>query len=117
MKTILLNLLMLLIPVSMFAQWNMVRFDEYNYFNRSFTINPASVIFTGHGPSFAGSFILRSNDGGATWDSIPLSSPTVSYQLDVLFFNDVNNGFAGGVKNNMQVLLKTQDNGSSWTEV
>jgi len=116
MKTILLNLLMLLIPVSMFAQWNMVRFDEYNYFNRSFTITPASVVFTGNGPSFAGSFILRSNDGGATWDSVPLSTPTINYQLDVLFFNDVNNGFAGGLKNITQVFLKTQDNGSSWTE-
>ncbi len=103
-------------PFILSAQWSMVRFDEYNFFTKSATPDPATSVITGHLFS-GGSFIMRTNDGGATWDSITISNGSVTYELTDLFFTDINNGYAGGTTNNTQVVLKTTDNGTIWNVV
>jgi photosystem II stability/assembly factor-like uncharacterized protein len=108
---------LILIPAAAMSQWGMVRYDQVNVFNKAFTATPSTVILTGMELTASGSFFMRSNDGGVTWDSITVNSSTISYQLSSLFFTDVNNGYAGGYKNLMQGLLKTTDNGSTWTDI
>lgn len=105
-----------LLPQLVFAQWSLVRFDEYNFFNKAEATSATSAIVTGIDGMGTGSFILRTNNGGTTWDSISINSG-ISYSLAELNFTDINSGYAGGIKNNYQVLLKTVDNGTTWTEV
>ena len=117
MKANRLIILLALLPQLASAQWSMVRFDEYNFFNRVVTATPDDAIVAGADPSGIGSFILRTNNGGSSWDSIVVNSPLNTYTISELFFTDVNNGFAGGINNNFQSLLKTSDNGSTWNEI
>jgi len=118
MKTNLLqfNLLVILVVLPMFlsAQWSPVRFDEHNFFTKITAPTPATAISIGI-DGMTGSFVLRTNDGGASWDSITISSSAM-YSLDELFFTDVNHGFAGGLKSSYQSMIITTDNGSTWTE-
>ncbi len=104
------------LPTALTAQWNMVRFDEYNYFNKAFTALPQTVFVSGMN-SGPGSFIMRSNDGGLTWDSIPFSGLLSSATVLDLNFTDTDHGFAGGLNNTNQVLMATSDNGSTWTDI
>ena len=67
----LLFILTILLPGMVSAQWNMVRFDTYNYFKRVHAVTPNNAFVTGLLVG-GGSFILRSNNGGLIWDSIPL---------------------------------------------
>lgn len=116
MKTKLLTSVTFL-PVFLLAQWSPVRFDQHNTFNKIFTVAANDAFVIGSGGSTGMNFIIRTSDGGTTWDSI---NPNINgnYQLGELFFNDVMNGFAGGSKNNTQQgLLKTTDNGTTWTEI
>ena len=117
MKANRLFILLAFLPQFVWAQWSQVRFDEYNFFNRVVTATPTNAIVTGADPSGIGSFIMRTNNGGATWDSIVINGPSNTYTIGELFFTDIDNGFAGGVNNNNQSLLKTFDNGSTWTEI
>ena len=105
----------ILCPAMVIAQWNMVRFDTYNYFTKAYTVTSNEVIITGLDAGI-GSFILRSNNGGLAWDSIALNLAG-NYRFSDLFFTDANNGFAGGLKGNNEALIKTNDNGSTWTEI
>ena len=109
--------LFIILPEMLVAQWHMVRFDSINNFNKAFTITDNSVIVSGNSPFNANAFIVRTNNGGVTWDSIPLSTTSSSFNVVDIFFNSVNEGFVGGLKNNRQVLLKTADNGSTWNEI
>ena len=102
-------------PGFLFAQWSPVRFDQYNYFNKITTVTANTAIASGI--TGGGTFFLRTNDGGITWDSISTNTPWNTYSFIELNFTDVNNGYAGGLNNSYQVLLKTIDNGSIWTDV
>ena len=108
--------LFMFMPCFLSAQWNMVRFDEYNFFTNVATTAPSSAIVSGMDP-MGGSFIMRTNDGGTTWDSIVVNSPGSTYTISELCFTDNDNGFAGGTKNTFQALLKTTDNGSTWSDI
>ena len=111
----LLFILTVLLPEMVTAQWNMVRFDTHNYFTKAYTVTPNNAVVTGLDAG-TGSFLLRSNNGGLSWDSIALNL-TGNYQLHDLFFTDINNGYAGGLKNANEALIKTSDNGSTWSEI
>lgn len=106
----------MLMPCFLSAQWNMVRFDEYNFFTKVETTTPSSAIVAGMDPA-GGSFIMRTNDGGTTWDSIPLNTASTTYTISELCFTDNDNGYAGGTNNAFQSILKTSDNGSTWSDV
>jgi photosystem II stability/assembly factor-like uncharacterized protein len=108
---------LLLLPLFVKAQWSHVRFDQSNIFRKVFAATANDAFALGTGPTTGEYFLLRTSDGGATWDSITVNN-SATYQLTELFFYDVNNGFSGGLKNNTnQVLLKTIDNGTTWTEI
>ena len=117
MKSKITFLLLSLIPSFASAQWNQVRYDQVNYYAKAYAITESSVVVAGMDQMSSGAFFMRTNDGGLTWDSISVSSPSVSYQFEALKFTDMNTGYAGGIKNNLQALVKTIDNGSTWSEV
>ena len=54
-------------------------------------------------------FIMRSEDGGLTWD---FENPSTSESFNVVYFKDRYNGWIIGRGN---VLLKTTDGGNEWT--
>jgi len=109
---------LLLLPVLLKAQqWSAVRWDKTNNFEKVFAATPNTVFVIGTVPVTSEYFILRTNDAGTTWDSIPVNTPGNSFQLRDLFFFDVSNGFIGGTKNTNQVLLKTVNNGNTWTDI
>lgn len=100
------------------AQWNAVRFDHLNTFQKVYNVDANNAFVLGNESSNYECFFLRTSNGGATWDSIGLNTPNTLYQLNELFFVDVNTGFIGGMKNSStQVLLKTTDNGTTWNDV
>ncbi|MEP7265930.1 MAG: YCF48-related protein [Bacteroidota bacterium] len=113
----LLFILLPLFPVMVQAQWSQVRWDHLNYFMKGYAISPNSFIATGVSPGWDKSFVVRTNDGGATWDSIPVGTSASVYQLNSLHFTDLNNGYAGGALNVNQALVKTTDNGNTWSDV
>ncbi len=109
--------LLALLPQLLTAQWNQVRYDQYNFYNCIVTKSASAAIATGIDPTGLGSFILRTNNGGSTWDSIAINGSGAVFNLNQLYFTDTDHGFAGGLKGNFQTLLSTVDNGSTWTEI
>lgn len=108
---------LLLNPFMLNAQWSAVRYDQHNIFHNVSTPSANTVFVTGVEPISSQNFILRTNDAGVNWDSISFNTATDIFLLTELYFFDVNTGFAGGTKNGNQVLLKTTDNGNSWTDI
>ncbi len=106
-----------ILPQLLAAQWSLVRFDEYNFYNRIVTKTADAAIATGLDPTGLGSFILRTNNAGVTWDSIAINGSGGVFNLSQLYFTDVDNGFAGGLKDNFQIVLSTTDNGSTWIDI
>lgn len=116
-KHFLLLTAIFMLPVMLKAQWNHVRFDQMNIFHKVFAVTANDAFVYGTGPTASEYFILRTADGGGTWDSISINT-TDTYQLYEICFRDPMNGFIGGGKNNTnQALLKTVDNGTTWTEI
>src|ERR1700741_3472417 len=106
-----------MLPVVLKAQWNHVRFDQSNIFRKVFAVTANDAFALGTGPITGEYFMIRTGDGGATWDSIAINNSS-TYEPTELFFKDINNGFMGGTKNNAtQALLRTTDNGTTWTEI
>ena len=99
------------------AQWTAVRFDSTNTFHKVYAVSANTAFVIGTQPVTNEYFMLRTNDGGDIWDWIQFNSVVDTFVLTSLHFTDANNGFVGGIKNNMQVLLKTIDNGDSWNEI
>src|SRR5436190_17544504 len=110
-------IILLLNPFMLNAQWSAVRYDQHNIFHNVFAPTANTVFVTGIEPITSQYFVIRTNDGGVNWDSISFNTATDTFQLTELFFLDASTGFVGGLKNNNQVLLKTTDNGNSWTEI
>jgi len=113
---IIMAVMVALTPGISLAQWGMVRFDEVNYFTKIETMTPDAALSFGVLQN-ANSFIMRTNDGGATWDSLDLNIAGNGYQIGCMNFLDVQNGFAGGLSNGTQALVKTNDNGTSWSDI
>ena len=99
------------------THWSAVRFDGHNTFQKIVTVNSTTVFAVGTGAVNSGNFLLRTNDAGIIWDSIPLGVPADTFELTDLFFVDMNTGFVGGRKNSLQILLKTIDNGNNWSDI
>lgn len=118
-KKLFLQLCLAFLAVSLHskAQWSMVRFDEYNTYQKVFAADANAAFVIGTEPMNNDYFILRTNDNGTTWDSLSINAAGSSYSLNTLYFTDAATGFTGGRKNNNQVLLKTTDNGNTWNNV
>lgn len=108
----------LLFPTLLNAQWNAVRFDHHNTFEKAFTVSADTVFILGTESINNKNFVLRTNDGGTNWDSIPLNLGTLgnSYVYNQFYING-QTGFIGGIENGKQLLLKTTNNGNTWTKV
>ena len=74
----------------------------------------ASTIY-GCGAYFSPAHIIKSNDRGATWEFIDMSS--YADALVEIYFLDENIGFASGKNAGGATILKTIDGGSTWTEI
>jgi photosystem II stability/assembly factor-like uncharacterized protein len=110
-------LTLLLLPVLLKAQWSAVRWDQSNNFRKVFAVTSNTAFVIGTAPVNTEYFILRTNDGGATWDSIAVNTVSDTFLLTEVFFLDMNTGFVGGLKNGGQVLLKTTSTGNNWTDI
>ena len=109
---------LLLLPAFLKAQWHTVRFDSTNTFTKVFSVTPNTTFVIGREPIKSEPFILRTNNGGTIWDSIPLNTPGNFYAISELFFIDKDNGFIGGNNNDTnQVLFKTVNNGNTWIDI
>lgn len=106
-----------IIPGIASAQWSMVRFDEFNYFTKIETTTPDAALSFGLLSQTSNSFIIRTNDGGTTWDSLDLNVSGNGYMIGCVNFTDIQNGYAGGISNGTQALVRTNDNGTTWTDV
>ena len=110
-------LVLLLNSFTMNAQWSAVHFDQHNIFQKLSAVTANTVFVIGVEPVNHQNFILRTNDGGTNWDSISFNTANDTFLLRDIFFVDANTGFTGGSRNGIQVLMKTTDNGNSWTEI
>lgn len=109
---------LLLLTGSANAQWSAVRFDSTNTFLKVYAVTGNNAFFIAQEPSAYDCFFLRTNDGGITFDSIWLSPTGTTYNLEEIFFTDIDTGFLGGRTNNVnELLLKTVDNGTTWTDI
>lgn len=117
-NTLLMVAAMMMAPVLTNAQWSAVRFDSANIFRNIYAATANDVFSVGTDPFNGEYFLLRSADGGTNWDSVVLNTGADDYQVYEMHFPDVNNGFLGGTKNGTnQVMLKSTDNGGTWTEI
>jgi len=90
----------------------------------NFPTNPAAICgldtvgtstVYGCGAYFGPAFIIKSIDGGSTWQYIDMSA--YASGLVELLFLDENHGFASGKGTNGGVILETTDGGTTWTEI
>jgi photosystem II stability/assembly factor-like uncharacterized protein len=117
-RSISVAIVTMIFPVLLSAQWSAVRYDHANAFNKVFAVTADDAFVTGTEPMTGQYFMLRTSDGGNSWDSIWINPVSTTYQLMELYFADINNGFSGGFKNNTnQLVIKTTDNGTTWTEI
>ena len=105
------------LPLTALAQWQAVRFDSTNTFSKVVTLTTNTAFVMGTEPLKNECFLLRTNNGGATWDSIVVTNPGDTIYLLELAFIDNDNGFVGGIRNGKQYLSKTNDMGNTWTNV
>jgi photosystem II stability/assembly factor-like uncharacterized protein len=118
MKTLqILFVTLTLLPLSVKSQWQAVRYDSTNTFRMVETPTANTALVIGTEPTNLNYFLLRTNDAGATWDSITISTNGDTLLLSEMNFMDEENGFIGGTKNGKQFLQKTNDNGTSWQEI
>lgn len=109
---------LMMAPTVSNAQWSAVRFDSMNIFRVIDAVTPNDAFATGTTPNTGEYFILRTDDGGTTWDSIGINTSPNEFQVQEIYFPDAQNGFIGGRRNQSnQSLLKTIDNGTTWTDV
>lgn len=112
------SLALLAAPQFANAQWSAVRFDQYNTFQTVHNPTANNVFVLGNEPMNYDCFLIRSNTSGSSWDSVSFNTASDTYQFSELYFVDADNGFVGGIRNNTnQVLMKSIDNGSTWTDV
>jgi len=119
MKTIKITKLViaLLFPALLNAQWNAVRFDHSNTFDKIFAVSTDTVFVLGMESVNYKNFVLRTNNGGVTWDSIPLNLGAGNSYVYNHFYINGSTGCIGGLENGKQLLLKTINNGNSWTKI
>lgn len=110
-------LLLFFLPVSLRAQWNMVRFDKTHFFQQVLTVDADNAFVIGTEPVNQRHFLLKTTNGGDTWDSIAVSFGRDTLEFHKMFFLDKNTGFVGGYKSGYQFLMKTTNNGASWADV
>lgn len=111
LKTSYSIVLLLLFPISLFAQWIPQSTGITNNLRGIFVLNESTGFAVGEAfpPNFAP--ILKTTDGGAHW--IQKSSNTANALRDIAF-NTNSKGFACGMYG---TLLKTTDGGESWGTV
>ena len=115
---LLLIVFLALAPLLSRSQWSTVRFDSTNAFTLVEAVTANDVFVIGEEPWQGHKFLLRTSDGGLTWDSLAVGAPTDAFDLTELQFTDAANGFVGGVRvGGTQALLKSVDNGNTWSEI
>ncbi|MBE2219726.1 MAG: hypothetical protein IAE90_16060 [Ignavibacteria bacterium] len=74
--------------------------------------NDQSLIISGMTSGNSYSSLLKTSDGGTTWQTIPLNFLMTNFD-----FKDENTGFASGILNSKIYIFKTIDGGFSWSTI
>ncbi|MCI5055564.1 MAG: YCF48-related protein [Flavobacteriales bacterium] len=113
MKLMKLNLLVLLIFIipNVFGQWSAVRWDSTSSFHQINIVNENLAFFSGYDAS-QNPLILRTTDGGTTYDTIQPNA-NAFFIKGVQFFN-ADTGFLTVSDPFLNTIYKTIDGGNTW---
>jgi len=102
--------LLLLYSINIYGSdnWRQVTAATYNALNDVYFLNENIGWIAGTDGT-----ILRTTDGGYTWEEPTSPLPVIESMYSIYFINE-NIGYAGG---NYDLLLKTIDGGKTWSEV
>jgi len=118
MKRIITTLLTVLISHAItYGQWNLARFDGLNQFSLVSTPTESNAFVIGSEPVAGNYFLLRTNDGGLSWDSLSISGPDENFQVYDMHFRSPGKGVLAGYRATHQALAKTDDGGNTWVDI
>lgn len=100
-------LLTLLAPPGLFAQWRKITGVPNTFYNEVYFTSRSTGWVTTQGAT-----VLRTTDGGSTWQSSTLPGATISANRDLCFLN-ASVGFVSG----QDSLWKTTNGGVSWVGI
>ncbi len=106
-RAFLITLLLTLLPSIASAQWRKLPLYPGTFFNEVFFIDNSSGWITG----FSGT-VLRTADGGLTWNTSTLPGASSSANRDICFVS-ASTGFVSGDDG----IWKTLDGGATWTSI
>ncbi len=106
----LLTILLLTLSITMYGSggWRQVADATYSSLSDVFFLNENLGWIAGSSGT-----ILRTTDGGYTWEEPSKPLPVIASMYSIFFVNE-NVGYAGGTHD---LLLKTTDGGTTWTEL
>src|SRR5690554_5807844 len=108
----LLILLAVAIPIGLTAQWDVIhKGSESGGENDLYFLNSDSGFVIGGNPN--GSFVLRTHDGGVSWDSLWYDS----HQFSSIYFSSPDTGYIGCFYQNQIAVMRTINAGASWQRV
>jgi photosystem II stability/assembly factor-like uncharacterized protein len=107
MKNLTGLIIVLLMTIATYGQWNQQTSGTTNLLNEVYFVNQDTGYVVGT------SIILKTENGGTTWQS----SFTGSFLLEGVCFTSLTNGFAVGynLTVNKSTIIKTTDAGANWT--
>jgi photosystem II stability/assembly factor-like uncharacterized protein len=92
---------------------------EINDFQDGFFLDENTGWLIGNGPGSGnqwGSYLLKTTDGGETWDSQLLGSNAYPPLAQDIHFVDSQTGYIVGTENERGIIMKTVDGGETWTK-
>src|SRR5688572_15690808 len=110
MKTILFCLVIIFFAITAQGQWTQLNVDTTHSYSSVYFLNSDTGYISGYDdlPPFDG-IILRTLDGGDTWDTTRISFGV--WLMDIQFIND-STGITGGHDGGM---FRTTDLGNTWS--
>lgn len=110
MRVVLLLIFVLNIGKSSFCQWNSIREVSDNSSLVDLEVLNQDTVFVLGSVFEQGSFVLRSHDGGSSWDSTWFEG----YDFTGIDFPSVLDGYISSFHNSRVSVLKTTDGGDNW---
>lgn len=115
--SIILTSLSLFISLYIHAQWTGIRNDGITNFHHIQAITNETVFTIGINNISNNVMLIKSLDGGTTWDSSLINDPMDYLNIYGFHFVDSQIGYVSGIKNFGGIIYKTNNAGATWTDV